>query len=286
MSTANDIPPVPSQQPINSMVPVEKQKRFGVTWTQWFEAVRAKVNAINESILSLAGVTTSGFLTFVSGNWVTRTIKGTTGNISVTNGDGNGGDPTINLVDTAVTAGSYTSANITVDQKGRVTAAANGSGGGGVQVLASGAIPTGSPYSPAIPLAGLKQLTASLIGVTLAASGWRYLDFSWDGGTSWCSSWILSGIPSGSYWGTTDTNGVFASSTASIHSTASSAARYAFSQIVLSADGRTITYTSPNKAQPAIVIRLPSSVTHFRIIGHTGSAYTNITGGDLEVQGM
>ena len=89
-------------------------------------------------LVAISGLTTTGIISRTSGGAMsTRTITGTAGRVSITNGGGISGNPTIDLVTTTVSAGDYNTESLTsvagsqtvnatkfsVDDRGRLTSA-------------------------------------------------------------------------------------------------------------------------------------------------------------------
>lgn len=150
--------------------------------------------------LSLAQLVGTGLLSAQGSGVISPVaITGTAGQIDVADGDGIGGNPTISLPNTGVSAASYTFTSLTVDAQGRITSASSNPTGIG----ATGTWPidisgSAATATTATNIAGgsanriVYQTSTGNTGFIVAPSGTNYV-LEWDGSAF---NWVAAGTAS------------------------------------------------------------------------------------------
>lgn len=234
MSVQTDpVPPVPEHTPPlkEDEVARDNGKFFNQTWTRWFVSVRAKINVLSESLVNLGNVAGNGLVAKNADNWFARTLTGTSNRVTVSNGDGASGNPTINVVTSDLVAGSNVS--FTGSGTGRII----GSGNLTINATGGGAASTWVPIlswrhsadgdAAEIDSPDLSPYSEVMVigeAITTSVSAWRVIRFSDDGGSSYDATNNYININTSGAVANTD-NALY------LHSSANAAARRVFATI-------------------------------------------------------
>lgn len=287
------VPPVPEHTPPKKEDEGTPNagKYFSHTWTRWFVSLREKVNVINDTVASLSQLVGNGFVTVDGGTTVSRSIVGTDDRVSVANGNGVAGNPTIDVVTADLIAGpnvSFTGSGagrIIDNGDGPLTISATGGGGGASWTVIStwDHSVDGDTLHFIVPVGSYKEIMIYCRAVTAASSAWRCVTLSSDGGTTWDTS-SHSVAPSGTLSSP--------ESCMVLHSSNTSSARYGFIQFPLTTPEiwaiAPVRNTSSSISGAQYVTGISDPITHIRVSATTNNislAFVNMTGGVITVWG-